>query len=34
VILIQAHTTDHVSLESASMGRQAYWSWFLASGGP
>jgi MFS transporter, putative metabolite transport protein len=30
---IQAHTTDYVSLESASMGRQEYWSWFLASGG-
>jgi hypothetical protein len=30
---IQAHTTDHAPLESASMGRQEYWSWFLASGG-
>ncbi|HET9686258.1 MAG TPA: MFS transporter [Pseudolabrys sp.] len=30
---IQADTTDHAPLESASMGRQEYWSWFLASGG-
>ena len=30
---VQAHTTGHVPLESASMGRQEYWSWFLASGG-
>jgi MFS family permease len=30
---IQAPTTEHVPLESASMGRQEYWSWFLASGG-
>src|SRR6516225_7950346 len=29
----QAHTTGRVPLESASMGRQEYWSWFLASGG-
>src|SRR5262245_59381883 len=33
VMSIQAHTTNHVPLESASMGRQEYWSWFLASGG-
>src|SRR5499433_177400 len=33
VMSVQAHTTDHVPLESASMGRQEYWSWFLASGG-
>src|SRR5262249_44229977 len=33
VMSIQAHTPDHVPLESASMGRQEYWSWFLASGG-
>src|SRR5215471_894792 len=30
---IQPHTMDPVPLESASMGRQEYWSWFLASGG-
>src|SRR5215475_7976632 len=30
---IQAHTTNDVPLESASMGRREYWSWFLASGG-
>src|SRR5215468_9731386 len=29
----QAHTTGRVPLESAAMGRQEYWSWFLASGG-
>src|SRR5262249_11596489 len=33
VMSIQAHTTDYVPLERASMGRQEYWSWFLASGG-
>src|SRR5215471_17433117 len=33
VMSVQAHTTGHVPLESASMGRQEYWSWFLASGG-
>ena len=30
---IQAHTTDQIPLESASMGRGEYWNWFLASGG-
>jgi putative MFS transporter len=30
---IQAHATDHVPPESASMGRREYWNWFLASGG-
>ena len=30
---IQAHTTDHIPLESASMGGPEYWNWFLASGG-
>ncbi len=30
---IQAHTTDHIPLESVSMGGQEYWNWFLASGG-
>src|SRR5262249_33502463 len=33
VMSSQAHTTGRVPLESASMGRQEYWSWFLASGG-
>ena len=30
---IQAHTTDQMPIESASMGRPEYWNWFLASGG-
>jgi MFS transporter, putative metabolite transport protein len=29
----QAHAMDQAPLESASMGRQEYWMWFLASGG-
>src|SRR5215469_16821666 len=33
MISIQAHTTDQIPLESASMGRGEYWNWFLASGG-
>jgi MFS family permease len=30
---IQARTTDHTPIESASMGRPEYRNWFLASGG-
>jgi predicted MFS family arabinose efflux permease len=30
---IQAQPTGHMPAESASMGRQEYWNWFLASGG-
>src|SRR5215475_14778411 len=33
MLSIQAHSADHTPIESASMGRQEYWNWFLASGG-
>jgi MFS transporter, putative metabolite transport protein len=33
MLSIHAHRTDHTLLDSASMGREEYWLWFLASGG-